>query len=133
MLESHFPRGVKEVLLNCPKDGITGGSSLKNDGFIKVISFLKGCIHCHDEDHEYSWNLWQTARSSYILAASFLLDGRVMDAMFMIFYGAFMRDCLSVGVYNVFDFIMNRLRMELFREMRSTFTWVSVHVMKRSI
>ena len=68
--------------------------------YIKLLDlFVKGELSSElfVEDLEYKWDLPQALKSAYILAADSLIERRLGETTLLLFYSAFLEECLSRG------------------------------------
>ena len=69
----YLPRGLKSILLDCPKVNISGCSETKNDGLVHILIFLKHSIKNHrdNSDKGHDWNTGHMVKSAYIITLYF--------------------------------------------------------------
>mmetsp|Transcript_14419 Transcript_14419/g.34767 ORF Transcript_14419/g.34767 Transcript_14419/m.34767 type:complete len:532 (-) Transcript_14419:295-1890(-) len=90
-----LPKLTKEGLFRTTP---TKADDPQNCGNKSTYLFIVESIRRFLEDTSYGWNLWKTQRSSCILAADFLLTREDQkSAHLMIFYVAFLEECLARG------------------------------------
>ncbi|KAL9184638.1 hypothetical protein ACHAXT_012608 [Thalassiosira profunda] len=91
-----LPKGVQDAAITAAAQ-ITKGRSrtLGPEGYI--VSFIVYSSQLFTNDNEYSWNLWRSLRSSYILATTYLLRKMHDEALLMVFFAAFLEECLARG------------------------------------
>ena len=85
-----FPKGTYELLARSVE--IRGQRDLD-----EVIAFVVQSSQLFVEDREYTWNFSRTRWAAYLLAVELLRHGRARETRCMVFYVAFLNECMARG------------------------------------
>ena len=95
-----FPKGTMELISSAH-------TGYKCD-LDEVITFIVRLSQLFQDDKEYDWSIGATMSATYILAAELLNKGLITETRRMIFFGAFLHECMSRGHKEV-NYWLNRI------------------------